>query len=184
MAKFRVKAFFMHEHELAAAKDAEANSIIQGAEWTDGYVMGVVDQSKFKSLSDKGLVVSVVEEVASQPSQATNEVSLEPLFGGTLTFGTRSVRRRSAPVTAASGTRAPKQKVISCDTRKSQFYIIRFHGPLTKARQDELKKYKIELVERVTRNKYTAYLKPADVKKMAKLDSVDTIRLLADEEKT
>ena len=44
MAKYRVKAYFMHEHEQeAATKAAEAN-IIEGAEWTPGYVLGVVDE--------------------------------------------------------------------------------------------------------------------------------------------
>ena len=114
MAKFRVKAFYMHEHEHDAAKQAEEASIIQNAEWTDGYVLGVVDQTQFKSLADQGLVVSVVEEVVSQPSQATNEVALQPLIAGTATFGTQlRQRRRSAPVTVSSEARQPKDKILS-----------------------------------------------------------------------
>ena len=59
---------------------------------------------------------------------------------------------------------------------------MRFHGPLTKTRQDQLEKSGIELLERVTRNKYTARLKPSQVKQLADLDFVDTIRLYTKED--
>jgi subtilisin family serine protease len=183
MAKFLVKAFYIHEHEHAAAKQAEDASIIQNAEWTDGYVLGVVDQTKFKTLSDQGLVVSVVEEVASQPSQAINEVALQPLVVGTATLGTQlGQRRRSAPVIASSESRQPKEKILSHDTHKTEYYVVRFHGPLTKTRQKQLERNRIELLERVTRNKYTARLKPSQVKQLAGLDFVDTIRLYTKED--
>lgn len=183
MAKFRVKAFYMHEHERTAATQAEGAKIIRNAEWTDGYVMGVVDQQQFKSLSDQGLVVSVIEEVVAQPSPTTNEAALQPLVGGTATFGTQPhARRRSAPVAASSEGRQPKEKILSHDARKTQYYVVRFHGPLTKLRQEQLKKSGIELIDRVTRNKYTAHLKPSEVKQLAKLDFLDTVRLYTKED--
>ena len=39
MATYRVKAFFMHESEFAAAKRAEQAKTITDTEWTDGYVI-------------------------------------------------------------------------------------------------------------------------------------------------
>jgi hypothetical protein len=178
MTKYRVKAYYMHEHERAAAERAESESIIQSAEWTDGYVMGLVDKTQLKSLSEKGLVVSVVEEVVSQSSHATDEAGLRPLTTGSATFGTQLKKGiRRAPVTASNKSRKPKQKVLSHDTRRIQFYVVRFHGPLTKERQAQLKESEIELLERVSRDKYTARLKPSHVKPLSNLEFVDTIRL-------
>ena len=34
MTKYRIKAYFMHEHEQEAAKTAVATSVIAEAEWT------------------------------------------------------------------------------------------------------------------------------------------------------
>ncbi len=66
MAKYRIKAYFMHEHEQAAAQEAVNASDIADAEWTSGYVMGVVDESSIDALSKKGLVVSLVEQVSEK----------------------------------------------------------------------------------------------------------------------
>ena len=51
MTKYHIKAYFMHEHEQDAAKEAVTASVIKNAEWTAGYVMGVVDKAAIKSLS-------------------------------------------------------------------------------------------------------------------------------------
>src|SRR5258708_35907796 len=51
MAMFRVKAFFMHEHEAAAAKRAEEAATLTDTEWTDGYVLGVVDEKHIPQLA-------------------------------------------------------------------------------------------------------------------------------------
>jgi hypothetical protein len=63
MAKFRVKAFFMHEREKAAAEQAEKDHVITDTEWTDGYLMGVVDESEILGLAEKGLVITPIESV-------------------------------------------------------------------------------------------------------------------------
>ena len=70
MSKYRIKAYYMHEHERASAQKAADSSLIADAEWTPGYVMGVVDESSIKSLSKKGLVVSLVEKVVSTEAEA------------------------------------------------------------------------------------------------------------------
>lgn len=51
VAEYRIKAYFMHEHEQSAAHNAEEAKIIKDAVWTDGYVIGVVKQHNFKKLS-------------------------------------------------------------------------------------------------------------------------------------
>jgi hypothetical protein len=50
MAQFRVKAFFMHEHEATAAKRAEEASIITDTERTAGYVMRIIDENKIAQI--------------------------------------------------------------------------------------------------------------------------------------
>src|SRR5688500_16982841 len=93
MTKYRIKAYFMHEHEEDAAKDAVAESVIRDAEWTPGYVMGLVDESAIKSLSKKGLVVSLVEEIASHAEETV------PLSDSTVPI--RMAARRSFSLDAA-----------------------------------------------------------------------------------
>src|SRR5262245_60974959 len=66
MARYRVKAFFMHEHEEAAARQAENNATITETEWTQGYVMGVVDEHEIAQLTAQGLVVTPIEQVETQ----------------------------------------------------------------------------------------------------------------------
>jgi hypothetical protein len=61
MALYRVKAFFMHEHEKAAATSAERAAILTETEWTDGYVMGVIDEGEIPALVDQGLVITPIE---------------------------------------------------------------------------------------------------------------------------
>lgn len=53
----RVIAYFMHEHEQAAAQQA-----MSGAENTDSFVIGEIDEEAIQDLENKGLVVEVLDE--------------------------------------------------------------------------------------------------------------------------
>lgn len=181
MAKYRVKLFYMHEHEKEAAKTAEAAADITDAEWTDGYVMGVVDESKIPELTAKGLVVSLVEKVAS-PQEATTMTigAAAPPIGASFASVSRESTEReimTRPLPIANEDNAPADKIISQDSRRTTFYVVRFNGPITQERRKELSKLKIKLLERVTRNKYTVQLKPSEVKSLAEVSFVDWIRL-------
>lgn len=186
MTKYRVKAFFMHEHEQAAASDAVTNSVISDAEITDGYVMGVVDEADIKQLSDKGLVVAVVEQVAGPGDAAPT--------GGAPTAGAPGVMAMAAPsigpptrmaarhLPVAEESAATKNKVISRDSKRKQIYVVRFHGPITRERRKELKDLGIKLIQRLTRNKYSVELLPSEIDKFAALPSVDYVRLYTAED--
>ena len=61
MPKKRVLAYFMHEHEQAAAAAS-----LENADVTDSFVCGDIDDTKIKELEAKGLVVQMVtDEVAA-----------------------------------------------------------------------------------------------------------------------
>jgi subtilisin family serine protease len=186
MDKFRVKAYFMHEHEHDAAQKAVETSVITDAEWTDGYVMGVVDEAGIKALSKKGLVVSLVEQITSA-EEAAGEPEPPPggagamIAPGVFSLGSRLVRastlQTERPLPKVTEGEKPKNKIISCDKRRTQFYVVRFHGSITAERRRELRKLKVKLLERVSRNKYTVRLKPTEAKALAEVPFVDNIRL-------
>jgi hypothetical protein len=181
MSKYRIKAYFMHDSEQAAARQAVDSAAIADAEWTDGYVMGVVDETEIENLSKQGLVISLVEQIG--PAAA----------GGPAVAGMRSPRMfgfeynvplavstgvpEGRPLAVTTGVQAPESKILSRDPRRIAFYIVRFHGPITEDRRKELRRLRIDLLERVTRNKYTARLEPPQVKPLAELPFVDSVRL-------
>ena len=209
MPRYRVKAFFMHEHEESAAHDAVNSSVISSAEWTPGYVMGVLSADDIESLTKQGLIVTVVEEVGSVPEAVTagaapprraikkagrkraqKKRAARPQSAGApgaplLQPGVYAVNQALAlgvplqaprPVAKTADRRSSSDKILSSDRNRAEFYVVRFHGPLTKERSDALARKKIKLLERLTRNKYTARLEPSAIDTLAQLDFVDTIR--------
>jgi serine protease AprX len=191
MSKYRIKAYFMHEYEEIAAKEAVSNSIITEAEITPGYIMGVVEESEIPGLSDKGLVVSVVEEIvepAEDGKTVTGDLGAVTIDGTPSFFGINaplaatkeSIMPRSIPVAAEK--KNINDKIFTQDKRRTQFYIVRFHGAITEERREELRKLRIRLFERLSRNKYKIKLKPSEVEKLAALQSVDYIRLYAEKD--
>src|SRR5262245_3347020 len=134
MAKYRVKAFYLHEHEHAAARQAEKNGIIKSAEWTEGYVIGIVDKQQIKALLDDGVVVSVIEEVAANPSIDINEAAMRSLSAESVSFreelrqpkaagGNASRRKadRTRLVPRVRQKQSPEQKILTWDPRRTQF---------------------------------------------------------------
>lgn len=105
MPRFRVKAFFMHEHEEAAAHDAVDSSVISSAEWTPGYVMGICSADGIASLAKQGLVVTLVEEVESEP--ATGSSGAPPRRSIRKAAGRRAKAKRPGRPQAAGAPGAP-----------------------------------------------------------------------------
>ncbi len=192
MNKYRVKAYFMHESEQAAASAAVSNSVITEAEMTQGFVMGVVDEADIETLKSDGLVVSIVEQIAppgtaivteTAPLPGTDDTS-DPVASagpGLLAIAPTisGVRGRVAAqrVPVAVENRDPASKILSHDPRRRQVYVVRFHGSITEDRRKAIKKLKIKLLERLTRNKYSVELLPSEVGKLAALEFVDYLRL-------
>ncbi|PBC01436.1 S8 family serine peptidase [Mesorhizobium sp. WSM3860] len=180
MAKYRVKAFFMHERERDVARAAETVGTITEAEWTEGYVIGVIDSKDISRLASGGLVVKPVEIIESR-SDAVSPPIAEATRGGESHGGAprkpATIRGgRSLAITIAD--KGSDEKIISEDVLRPQFYIIRLNGPLTESRRGELKR--IRLIERLSSNKYTCHLKPEEVRVCAALSFVDSIQLYSE----
>jgi serine protease AprX len=177
MALYRVKAFFMHEHERVAAADAEQAAVLSNTEWTDGYVIGVIDESEIPALIDQGLVVTPIEVLETPDRDGS---------------GTRSARRVKPARSAAAGLRGARplasvipnkdtaSKILSPTQRRPQFYVVRLNGPVTEQRRAALQELAIVLREPLSSNKYAVRLGPKQVKQLAAQPFVDSIRLYDD----
>ena len=189
MAKYRIKAYFMHEHEAQAAQDAVDASVISEPEWTRGYLMGVVDGSKIKSLTKKGLVISAVEKIESAGQEPPVPVAawlatspgIPVLPAGMKSEDvaalTKKVIKKKRPLPVTVEHLTATKKILSHNSNRKDFYVVRFHGPITEERRKQLRKLRINLIERVSRNKYTAQLMPSQIKELANLSFIDCIRL-------
>jgi len=147
MVKFRVKAFFMHEREKAAAAQAASDGAIADSEWTDGYVMGVVDEARIPELMQQGLVITPIEILEcdgdAQASRSVRSVA-------------QTARRQGAKMLGQSFTgKTVADKIQSDLDSPPQFYIVRINGPLTEARRGRLADIGVALLERMSSNKYT-----------------------------
>jgi serine protease AprX len=180
MVQFRVKAFFMHESEQAAAERAVDQAIITDVERTDGYLMGVVDEKVIPALVEQGLVITPIERLATPEQEAP---------GGT----TRSVRattvnrdrtfRQEANALGISITgKDVAAKILSPLEESAQFCVVRLNGPLTEQRRGDLERQKVSLLERLSSNKYTARLTATEARNLAAQTFVDTIRLYSEDD--
>ncbi|UGA43471.1 S8 family serine peptidase [Bradyrhizobium quebecense] len=176
MTKFRVKAFFMHERERAAAAQAASVGTIANIEWTDGYLIGIVEEAKIPELMNDGLVITPIEMLEQTddpklpPSRSVRSASLLARKQGTRPLGTSSVDKSLAA------------KIRSVITQSPQFYVVRLNGPLTEMRRDALRDTGVSLLERLSNNKYTARLAKDEVEKLASQPFVDSIRLYSEED--
>src|SRR5262245_6181239 len=166
MTKYRVKAYFMHEKEEAAARAAADRDIIRSCEWTPGYVMGVVDKADIGGLQEQGLVVTPIEKIVGAPATARAPsakpsgrrgagpaaaprppgpaiAAIQPLNAPLVALG-----KRGRPLSTTVPDKQPSEKILSRDRRSAEFYVIRLHGPLTEDRRATLAKKKITLLER------------------------------------
>ena len=176
MAKYRVKAIFMHERERAAAARAAGDGAITEGEWTDGYLMGVVDEKNIPALAQQGLVITPIELIedagsaAAGPSRSVRSVARLAREQGTKPLG-MSLAGKSVAA-----------KIRSVIEPPAQFYVVRLNGPLTEERRARLSAQGLSLLERLSNNKYTARLTGDQVHQIAGEPFVDTIRLYSEED--
>lgn len=176
MGKFRVKAFFMHEHERAAAAQAASDGAITDGEWTDGYLIGVVDEEKIPELAQQGLVITPIEmledagSAGAPPSRSVRSVARLARTQGTKPLGMSIVGKSAAA------------KIRSVIEPSAQFYVVRLNGPLTEERRARLRDRQLSLLERLSNNKYTARLTGDEVRQLADEPFVDAIRLYSEDD--
>ncbi|MDX8527002.1 S8 family serine peptidase [Mesorhizobium sp. MSK_1335] len=177
MAKYRVKVFFMHETEEAAARAAEDEARLTEAEWTEGYVIGVIDSKDVNRLARDGLIVKPVEII--EPRSDSGPIGIQPtrVRGGGQAGAAPSLTRVRGLASTIAGKSAD-EKILSEDAHRPQFYIIRLNGPLTEKRRSELND--IQLIERLSSNRYTCHLKAEEVRVCAALPFVDSIQLYSE----
>ena len=174
MTTYRVKVFFMHENELDAAKQAEVAKTITDTEWTEGYVLGVIDEAHAAGLAKQGLVITPIERVEIvKPRAGTRSRSgVRQAARAARSAGQRSDRLETSMV-----GKSDDEKILSRDPSNTQFYVVRLTGPLTPSRSSALKKDNIEFLERLDNNRYTARLTPDQVTRLKAQSFLDTIRL-------
>ena len=179
MTKYRVKAFFMHEHERNAAENAEKTQVLRDVNWTQGYAIGVVDQRNIKKLREQGLVITPIEKVAEMSASGGTRRGMRRAASPppSPTAATRASFAKPAPLTVATPDKSPAEKISSHDPHGTQFYVVRLHGPLTEERRQALQQEGLQLLEGLSHNKYTIRLQPDQVAPLAALLFVDTISL-------
>jgi serine protease AprX len=175
MTLYRVKVFFVREKEMEAARRAEHDAVLTDTEWTDGYVMGVVDEGNIAALVEQGLVLTPIEVVRSADEEAP--ATRSGRSRGRQPHGGAAPEPGVKPLGTALGSTSPAAKLLSPRQRRPQFYVVRLNGPLTEQRRAALQSQSIVLRERLSNNKYVARLEPGQVRQLAKLPFVDTIRL-------
>src|SRR4051794_3066185 len=116
----RVMAYFMHEAELAAAKQEMA-----ATEVTDSYLIGDVDETRIDALREKGLIVQELQPV-------TARVPFPHLHGVP-----RNLRRRALAGARAFGPGAPPDaEEIAPDMSRAQYFFLWLDGPLLESTRE------------------------------------------------
>lgn len=155
MAKKRIIAHFMDEQE-----ETTALQKITNVQRTESYVLGEINETDIPALQQKGLIIQVLE---AQPKAETPGKELEPIPG--------TILRRSREEPSA---KAPEPTV---DRSKSNFYLIQLKGPLLEEWRQQLRQLRVQLLEYVPRDNYTARLTPRQVDAVSALPFVSTVRL-------
>jgi serine protease AprX len=166
-----------HEREKEAAAQAASDGAITDSEWTDGYLIGVVEEAEIPELMKQGLVIAPIEILekaddasAQQPSRSVRSVSLLARKQGARPLGKSVIGKSSGA------------KIRSVIGPSPQFYVVRLNGPLTEERRAKLSDKRVSLLERLSNNTYSARLVGDEVNKLADEPFVDSIRLYSEED--
>lgn len=157
MAKKRVIAYFMHETEQLAA-----TRLMPGAEITDSFAIGEIDEKDENTLRGAGLVIQE-----------------EPLPPAAIVSPTFSLR------TAAV---ASVLKDTSLDALQDatpaliDYYVIRLRGPILEDWRQKLGAMNVTLLEWIPDRGYKAKLKMDQIQSVKALDFVDTVTWIEPEQ--
>lgn len=172
MPKYRIKAYLLNEEDRRIADKAIAAEELFDSEITDGFVIGVVEVDAIANLKKEGLAVSIVEKLEEGPKASTERPEILYKSQCATNFNLYNEKQDMFGVQELR----PTKKVYNRSLRR-QFYIVRFHGPITEDRSKELKHLGVKPLERLTRNRYTFELLPSEVDALSKLKFVHFVRL-------
>lgn len=162
MATKRIIAYFMHEAEQAAAQQA-----ITGAEQTDSFVIGEIDEGAIGDLESKGLLVEVLDEAA--PALAHLSPALNDAHASALTaspsFGTFSLNVGGTAVATATT------------------YTLQLGGPLLPSWRAELEKMGVRIIEATGSRLYAVDVEGDDLSAIRALRFVVSIEPQAPHDK-
>jgi serine protease AprX len=162
MADTRVIAYFMHEHEQAAAA-----ATLRNAQTTDSYVVGDLDDAQIADLERRGLIVQRLDTPAADLTPTAELVRSVELR----TF--RAARRaREVP--------KPLEQVV--DPNRSNYYLLQISGPLLREYGEQLKTAGVTLSERVGRSTYVTKLDPAQIGPVKELGFVTGLTVYGETE--
>jgi hypothetical protein len=162
MAKTRVIAYFMHEHEKAVA-----TATLTNAQTTDSYVVGDIDDAQIPDLERNGLMVQRFE---TPPANLTPTADLVHA----VEFRTFRAARRAR--------RIPEQIQPVVDPNRPNYYLLQISGPLLREYREQLNAVGVKLSERLERSTYVAKLNPAQIDPVKKLGFVTGLTLYGETE--
>lgn len=158
MAKRKVIAYYLHEHELAAAQDA-----LEEPKWTESYGLGTMDDAAIAELERRGMIV----EVLDQPPPRT-----------------RAARRRrgrteeAGPPGRAALPGRPREP--EADPGKRNVFVLELEAPiLLQEWRDELEALEVEVLDQLPSGELTAYVPLDRVDDVEGLACIESLRLFA-----
>jgi serine protease AprX len=163
MAKKRIIAHFMHETEMHAATQS-----MPGADVTESYVIGDIEEEAIEGLENQGLIVQELPEQAWRPETPGGELAPPDLR--------RTLRAEFR--TAATGPTAAELAAAA----EPGFWVIQLRGPLLEPWRSQLQAQKVELLEYLPENGYTAKLTSAQANTVASLPFVESVQPYTDED--
>jgi serine protease AprX len=157
MAKKRVLAYFMHEHEQAAAAAS-----LENADVTDSFVCGDIDETKIKELEAQGLVVQMMTDEVADPAAEAMTLGMAAGPSPRAMRVARTRARRGAPVARARAAR-PAPAGAAPAAAKESFYVVSFEGPVLPRVQKSFRDLGVSLDERLDKGQYVVKLRPDQV---------------------
>ena len=161
MAKKRVIAYYMHEHERAVAE-----TLLGSAEATDSFAAGEIEESDVAKLLDAGIIVQDAPEPAAE---AEPEAWTEPRAAGAFFLSV-------APGGTGAGAAAAFDSAVPAEV---DWYVVRLRGPLLEGYRAQLTALGVDLTRAHALNAYEARLSSQQVAEVTQLPFVAGVRWLS-----
>lgn len=164
MANKRIIAYFMHEHEKAAAEQA-----LSAATSTDSFVMGEIDEGKIDDLANQGLIVHELADakpaVLARLSPALESMNAAAISAPSFGFAPPGLGTETIPAVDATG--APLQPT----------YTLQLVGPLLAPWRQQLEALGVRIIESTGPRLYAVDVAAANVSAVRALSFVISIEV-------